>query len=102
MKRIIILLFLLLIILPLNVSADRGIKIKLRTSEQKGAPVEKEVQLYSASYALVIGIDKYTGGWPSLSGAVNDADLIAKALKKKGFDVTLKKNLKSAELKNRV
>lgn len=77
---------------------NRGIKIKLRASEFVNSPVVGEVQLYQNSYALVVGIDNYNGGWPKLSGAVNDSKLIAEELRQKGFDVTLKTNLNSSGL----
>jgi|TARA_B100002003_G_scaffold247557_1_gene279347 hypothetical protein len=79
-------------------SETRGIKIKLRTKESTGAPVAEEVNLYGSSYALVVGIDNYTQGWPRLSGAVRDAKLVAEELRRKGFEVTLETNLKSNEL----
>ena len=46
------------------------------------------VKLYSASKALVIGIDHYSEGWPKLSGAIKDAKAVAEALKLQGFEVT--------------
>ena len=76
----------------------RGLTIQLKANEAKDAPVAGEVRLYGASYALVIGIDKYTGGWPRLSNAVKDARLVAAELERKGFEVTLKTNLAAAEL----
>ncbi len=83
----------------LATSETRGIRVKLRSKESPGAPVAEEVNLYDSSYALVIGIDSYTNGWPRLSGAVNDARLVADALRKKGFEVTFKKDLNSSQLK---
>ena len=71
-------------------SQTRGLTIKLKASEAKDAPVTEEVRLYRSSYALVIGIDKYTGGWPRLSNAVKDAELVAEELGRQGFAVTLK------------
>jgi len=44
----------------LSASETRGIRIKLRTKESPAAPAAEEVELYGASYALVIGIDNYT------------------------------------------
>lgn len=79
--------------------ARRGITVKLRANEKADAPVTEEVNLYSSNYALVIGIDNYTHGWPKLSGAVNDAKLVAEELQKKRFEVTLKTDLRSKELK---
>ena len=81
------------------VHATRGIPVKLRASENPNAPVTQTVKLYSKSYALVIGIDNYTGGWPRLSNAVKDARLVARELENKGFDVTLEENLNSRSLK---
>jgi len=83
---------------PINTPA-RGIKVKIKASEKINAPIVEEVNLYGESYALVIGINDYTEGWPRLSGAVNDAKLVAKELSQKGFNVTLKTNLDSKTLK---
>lgn len=71
----------------------------LKASEASGAASTGTVRLYGVSHALVIGNDNYTGGWPKLSNAVNDAELIAAELEKRGFDVTLRKNLTAAALK---
>ena len=78
----------------------RGLTVKLRASESNDASIVEEVQLYSASYALVIGIDDYTNSWPRLSNAVRDAEIVAKTLRGRGFDVTLKRNLSSTEIKS--
>jgi formylglycine-generating enzyme required for sulfatase activity len=57
------------------------------------------VQLYTHSFALVIGIDAYQHrGWPRLSNAVRDAEEVAAALARQGFTVTLRKDVTSAEL----
>lgn len=79
---------------------DRGIVVRLKASEAPDAPVAKTVKLYDASYALVIGIDDYTNGWPRLSNAVSDAERVADELRKKGFEVMFLKNLKSRELED--
>ena len=89
---------LLLMISALEADATRGVRLQLRASEQKNAPIVKEVQLYGSSYALVIGIDNYTQGWPRLSNAIRDAELVRDELRKKGFEVTLEKNLNSVDL----
>lgn len=80
--------------------SDRSIVVRLKASEAPNAPVVQTVNLYDASYALVIGIDDYTNGWPRLSNGVGDAKRVATALEKKGFSVTFLKNLKSRELKD--
>jgi len=84
----------------LEAQATRGVRLQLRASEQPTAPIVEEVQLYGASYALVIGINNYTQGWPRLSNAIRDAELVADELRQKGFEVTLKKNLDSTDLKS--
>lgn len=72
---------------------SRGISVNIRESEAKDARVLESVELYAESYALVIGNDNYTAGWPKLSNAVKDAELIADVLESKGFDVELHRNL---------
>jgi len=98
--RLLVLAILVLLTATNADAASRGLSVQLRTSEAKDAPVAGEVKLYGQSHALVIGIDAYTNGWPRLSNAVKDAKLVAAALKRKGFDVTLKLNLKSSRLKS--
>ena len=92
----------LLVALGLATAADavksRGLTVSLKASEATDAPVEAEVELYSKSYALVIGIDDYTAGWPRLGQAVKDARNVAKALEGQGFEVTLETNLKASAL----
>ncbi len=85
-------------LVPDALSASRGISVQLRASESKNAELVGEFRMYSESYALVVGIDEYTQGWPKLSNAVKDAELIAEALEEKGFEVDLHTNLDSAEL----
>lgn len=78
--------------------AAGALTVPLRASETEDAPVSDSVQLYSKSHALVIGNDAYTGTWPRLSNAVKDAQLVAEALEAKGFEVTLKTDLKYRDL----
>jgi hypothetical protein len=77
-----------------NAAADTA-----EPAETATAKVPRKSQLYSNSYALVVGIDAYTNGWPALNNAVKDAELMAEALKERGFEVTLAINLNSVELK---
>ena len=80
-------------------AASRGISVELRESEAAGAAVAETRELYrGGSHALVIGIDDYRRGWQRLSYAVADARAVAAALRAKGFEVTLKTNLKSEAL----
>ena len=60
-----------------SAATSRGIDVTLKESEDKDAAISGKVRLYEESYALVIGIDEYTGGWPRLSNAVRDARLVA-------------------------
>jgi hypothetical protein len=78
----------------------RGLSVQLRASEATDAPIIETVELYSKSYALVIGNDNYTGDWPRLGKAIEDARNVSKALKEAGFEVTLKTNLKSDQLED--
>jgi tol-pal system protein YbgF len=98
-KRFLVLVALVFLMATNAGASSRGLSVQLRASEAKNAPVAGEVKLYTKSYALVIGIDAYSNGWPRLSNAVKDAQLVAEALRKKGFDVTDKYNLTSAQLK---
>jgi N-acetylmuramoyl-L-alanine amidase len=63
------------------------------------ADMGKPVTLYQKSYALVIGIDSYTEGWPRLSNAIKDAKAVAQELAERGFDVTTILDPKATELR---
>ena len=80
-------------------AASRGLDLEFKASETANAPTAGRMRLYDASYALVIGNDAYTS-WPRLSNAVKDARLVAKELEGKGFEVTLKLNVTSSQLKS--
>ena len=75
----------------LHPQTRRGMKISVRTS------AGEHIELYNASYALVIGNGNYTNGWDPLPGAMQDVKEVAEALKTHGFNVTLKTNLTSDE-----
>src|SRR5262249_34510123 len=74
------------------------LEIFLKARESADAPVDQKVTLYQKSKALVIGNDHYSGGWPSLSNGIKDAEELAKGLAAQGFEVTIKKDLKSRDL----
>jgi len=80
-------------------AASRGLDLEVRASNTPNAPVSQRIRLYDASYALVIGIDNYTNGWPRLRNAVADARAVATRLEDHGFDVTLKLNLKANDFR---
>ena len=69
----------------------RGMKITVRTS------AGEHIELYNASYALVIGNGNYTNGWDPLPGALQDVKEVAETLKTHDFNVTLKTNLTTDE-----
>lgn len=58
----------------------------------------KRIDLYKESYALLIGIDDYTAGWPDLSGVAKDIEDVKKALEKSGFQITMSRNPDRAKL----
>jgi hypothetical protein len=93
---------LLVAILPGSTFAQTGngvLDIWLKVRESADAPDDQKVTLYTKSKALVIGIDGYDGrDWPQLSNGIRDAEEVAKGLTAQGFEVTVKKNLKSDEL----
>ena len=66
---------------------NRGMKISVRTK------TGEEIELYKASYALIVGNGNYRNGWDPLPGATRDVQEVAAALKTHGFNVTLKTNL---------
>ena len=104
MARVLRLLTIGLPLLALGLAASAeagtrgGLTVPIRESEAPDARVVQEIELYHESYALVIGIDDYTSGWPRLSMAVKDAKAVAAALETKGFIVTLVTNPNAAEL----
>ena len=65
----------------------RGMKISVRTK------TGEEIELYKASYALIVGNGNYRNGWDPLPGATRDVQEVAEALKTHGFNVTLKTDL---------
>ena len=66
---------------------SRGMKISVRTN------TGEEIELYKASYALIVGNGNYRNGWDPLPGATRDVQEVAKALKTHDFNVTLKTDL---------
>jgi len=77
---------------------SRGLRIVLKANEAPDAPIAGEVSLYKSSHALVIGIDDYSEGWPRLSNAIKDAEIVADALQRKGFSVSIQKNQAADDL----
>jgi hypothetical protein len=84
---------LMLLAPPPAAAQGRGLSVQVRASEAAEAPISRTLDLYRTSHALVIGIDAYTGGWPRLGKAVEDARVVAAELERRGFSVTLETDL---------
>ena len=78
----------------LRSQTSRGMKISVRTN------AGEHIELYNASYALVIGNGNYTNGWDPLPGALQDVKEVAEALKTHDFNVTLKTDLTADEFED--
>jgi hypothetical protein len=92
---------LLVSILPAVTSAQTAfgvLNVWLKKRESADAPNDQQITLYHKSKALVIGMDHYSSGWPSLSNGIKDAEEVAAGLSAQGFEVTFKKDLKSRDL----
>ena len=73
--------------------SQRGMSVIVRMESGE------ELALYKDSYALVIGNGAYPvkNGWNPLPGALNDVKEVTEALKRQGFNVTLKIDVTKAE-----
>ena len=78
--------------LPSVQAETRGVYIVPKAGHE--SELEGEIKVYNRSYAVVIGVDKYSY-LPKLKGAVRDARAVAKILKKQGFTVTTLENKKA-------
>ncbi len=65
-----------------SISASRGISVTAKTSNGRA------LELYSNSYALVIGVSVYKAGWPNLESVPGEMETIEKALEEQGFEIT--------------
>ncbi len=54
--------------------------------------------LYSGSYALLIGVSDYTGGWRDLPGVAQDIEAVSAALREDSFQITKVMNPTRASL----
>src|SRR5713226_9075494 len=70
--------------------------------DQRGVPIKtqagSQVGFYKESYALVIGVSDYTGGWPRLPGVKDDIQAVSRTLEKQGFHVVVVENPDQAAL----
>ncbi|MGD9212008.1 MAG: caspase family protein [Desulfobacteraceae bacterium] len=90
--------FLAVLLLPFFLSAwamaeTKGIRIKGGDAQNPFS------DLYSNSYALVIGVSRYTAGWPNLESIPVEIETVENALRKHDFVVNLTFNPTSKELK---
>lgn len=63
-------------------------------------PASVQAQEFRHSYALVVGIDHYDGGWPRLSKAIEDARAVKDGLERLGFEVELLTDSTTRELQS--
>lgn len=85
-------------VLILFVSIILGMNLSFATT--KGIRIKKDDSLYKAKYALLIGVSRYTAGWPSLSSIPKEINEIETALNRHGFKVTKVMDPTSVELYN--
>lgn len=64
-----------------HADSQRGIKVAAKTVDPKQLP------LYEGSYALLIGVSDYQGGWPDLKSIPGELDRVEKSLQRQGFHV---------------
>lgn len=86
---------LLVLLVSVCVAQDRG--------AEAIRPIEPHRSLAPPkAFALVIGIDQYTEGWPRLANAVKDSVAVADELSRQGFEVDIKRDLDASSLKDAV
>jgi len=100
MKTLLHITLLYVLSISLVFAASRGMYVRIKDSDKPQAKVIGNVQLYADSHALIIGNDDYTAGWPKLSNAVKDAQLIAKVMRDKGFKTVVKLNLNAVQMED--
>ncbi|MBT5259129.1 MAG: SUMF1/EgtB/PvdO family nonheme iron enzyme [Nitrospina sp.] len=61
-----------------------------------------QVSLYNESHALVIGVSKYSNGWPVLPGVKKDTDQVVRALHKNGFNTIIATNPSYKEIRTTI
>lgn len=70
----------------------------LATNSTSPPPENSNKLDYDESHALIIGVSHYTNGWRDLPGVQSDVNEVSAALQKHGFQITIKLDLKQAEL----
>jgi len=74
---------------------QRAIRVNAKTPS--GAT--EEIQLYSGSYALLIGVSDYTAGWPDLGSVTVELSQVEEVIKTQGFQVEKHLNPNSVKLR---
>lgn len=77
---------------------NRGVGVRVKDASGQ----TREINLYSGSYALVIGESDYTDGWESLSGVPGDVTAVRRILERHGFKVEISENLTSRDFDSRI
>lgn len=76
-------LFFLIFCSNLVATEMRGFKVGVKSTNNE----VEQVQLYQGSYALLIGVSNYTGGWPSLGSIPAELESVERLLLEAGFMV---------------
>jgi len=96
MNNTILIFFTVLLLSIFNLNAQQNFMIHIRPDENE------EIRLYARSFALVVGINNYTNGWPALRNPINDAYEIKALLEQHGFEVTLLENPTSEQMQTTI
>ena len=98
MKRfnIFLLMTVFIIFSPFFSQAIQTKGIKMVIKDKSG----RKVGLYKGSHALIIGVSRYTAGWPNLESIPGEMDQIKTALMNQGFNVKEILNPTSDQLNN--
>ncbi len=93
MKKLKLLVIIIFMTGVLFAQESRGLK-PVKVPEAVG---NSDGVLYTSSHALIIGESDYNNGWSKLSGVKDDILALKKALEQNGFNVIVKKDIKSSE-----
>jgi uncharacterized caspase-like protein len=83
--------------IPPSHAESRG-SIKVIAKARDGSM--QKIELYNASYALLIGVSDYTAGWPDLENIPAEVEMVANSLRDHGFSVKTVMNPDSDELED--
>lgn len=83
--------------LPAQESDRAAGRVTIEFISETNSPDRQE--LYSASFALLIGVSEYTNGWRRLPGVENDIPAVREALERHGFQCTVVMNPDGRQLR---